>query len=45
MICEKLLSNSAPHTVVVIYSIKAHVVFVDFDKTIGCRGISSNDVL
>lgn len=45
MICEKLLSDSAPHTVVVIYSIKAHVVFVDFDKIIGCRGVSFNDFL
>ncbi len=42
MIYRELLSNSAPHMVMVIYSVKAHVVFVDFDETIGSRGVSSN---
>lgn len=42
MIYRELLGNSAPQIVMVVYSVKAHVVFVDFDETIASRGVSSN---
>lgn len=45
MIYRKLLGNSTPYMVMVIYSVKADVVFVDFDETIVSRGVSSNDYL